>query len=171
MSASVIRRKRRVGKRRAPWHTSRVGKIDVYAVYASFTALRRAHAERTRQTILPTRGVSLFTTSLAGKLYEQLSKCADEGGESKAHDRGARWDHHGPEYRIGFQDLSLHSIYARPPPRMPDVVEEKNGRHGSVDCDHHLRVSVVQQASGTVLARGINPRQSCGCMLQQDSPL
>src|ERR1700731_3272803 len=108
---------------------------------------------------------SLFTTSLAGKLYEQLSKCADEGVERKAHDMSAGWDHHGTEDRIGFQDLSLHSIYARPPPRMPDVVEEKNGRHGSVDCDHHLRVPVVQQASGTALARGINPRQSCGCML------
>ena len=42
---------------------------------------------------------------------------------------------------------------------------------GSLDCDHHVRVPVVQQASGTVLARGINPRQSCGCMLQEDGPL
>ena len=86
------------------------------------------------------------------------------GWKREAHDVLAGRHDDGAEQHVGLEDFRGLAVDARPPPRMPDVVEHQEAAARRIGLDRDVGVVVAQDARG---AAGARTRRAGRRVLQQ----
>jgi len=69
--------------------------------------------------------------------------------EREVHDVLAGRHNDGAKQHVGFENIHRVVIDARPPPGMPDVVQNDKSAAGRIGFDHDVGVLIAQDAGGT----------------------
>src|SRR5260370_1181408 len=121
-----------------------------------------AHVQRSK----PVRTPVVQTSNVRDKFALQFTQRPGERMKRKVHDVAPGGNDDAAENAIGGEDLSLGAIDGRPPPRIPDIVEQENSTAGSIHLHENFGVGVLQQP-GTAGRRSTTPAKSRRSMLQQ----